>query len=342
VALKAFVTGGSGFVGRNLIAALRGAQHEVVALARSPAAAAAVEAAGAAPVSGDLTDTGILAAAMNGCALVFHAAAHVEEWGPESLFEQVNVVGTENVLAAARKAGVRRVIHVSTESVLADGAPIIAATEARPYPGAWAGPYPRTKARAEKLLLEASQADLETVAVRPRFVWGAGDTTLLPKLLHLVASGRWMWIEGGRYPTSTCHVRNLCQGLLDAAARGTPGQAYFVTDGPPLEFRSFVTRILETQGVTAPDKSLPRWVARAAARACERAWRTLRLSGMPPVTRTAVALVGQEVTVSDEKARRELGYAPVVTLEEGLREMRDLASGAAAAAASAPRGAMAH
>jgi nucleoside-diphosphate-sugar epimerase len=94
--------------------------------------------------------------------------------------------------------------------------------------------------------------------------------------------------------------------------------------------------------VTAPDKSLPRWVARAAARACERAWRTLRLSGMPPVTRTAVALVGQEVTVSDEKARRELGYAPVVTLEEGLREMRDLASGAAAAAASAPRGAMAH
>src|SRR6185436_2542944 len=115
---RAFVTGGSGFLGRNLIAALRERGYEVRALARSAAARAAVEAAGATAVAGDLDDSAALAAGMAGCAVVFHTAARVNEWGPPAEFAQVNVAGTRRVLAAARAAGVPRLVQVSTEAVL--------------------------------------------------------------------------------------------------------------------------------------------------------------------------------------------------------------------------------
>jgi nucleoside-diphosphate-sugar epimerase len=314
---RAFVTGGSGFLGKRLIAELadrRGVQ--VRALARSEASAIAVRGTGAEPVRGDLGDVAAMTEGMKDCDVVFHAAAHVKQHGKLAEFLRVNVQGTENALAAARAAGVRRFVHIGTEAALADGNPIVRADETRPYPERPAGPYPISKGLAERAVLAANRpGELETVVVRPRFIWGKGDTSVLPELLDAVRRKRFGWIEGGRYPTSTCHVANVVEGALLAAERGAPGEIYFLTDGAPVELRAFITELLATQGVAPGDREIPRWAARAAAALTS--WMK-----RPPVTRTTLALIGHEVTVDDAKARRELGYVGKMTREAGLAELR--------------------
>lgn len=308
------MTGGSGFVGRELIRALIERGVEVVALARSDAAVETVMKAGAKPVRGDLSEVDAIYGGMTGCDVVFHAAAHVKDHGKLDEFMTINVGGTKTVLGCARHAKVKRFVHISSEAVLANGRPIVRADEATPYPPDPTGPYALTKGLAERAVLEANGPDLETVVVRPRFIWGKGDTSVLPTLVDTVKRGRFGWIGGGHYLTSTCHVANVVEGALLAAERGTPGSVYFLTDGAPVEFREFITRLLATQHVDAGTREVPRWLAKTAA----------TLTGWmanPPVTKSALALVGHEVTVVDDKARRELGYAGRKSIDEGLAEM---------------------
>jgi nucleoside-diphosphate-sugar epimerase len=319
--MRVFVTGGSGFVGRSLIRALVRRGDEVLALARSDASAKTVEGLGARAVRGDLDDERALREGMTGCRSVFHSAAQVDEWGRLADFMRINVDGTARCVSAAKAAGVRRFIHVSSEAVLAGGRPIVRADESWPRPEKPAGSYPLTKGLAEARVLEANGGGLETVIVRPRFIWGAGDTSVLPKMVEAVKSGRFLWISGGRHLHSTCHIDNLVDALLLAEEKGAPGSIYFVTDGEPTEFRGFVERLLATQGVKTPNKSVPRPIAKVFAVASETVWEKLGLSGPPPATRMTVALLGEEVTVDDSKARRELGYRPKKSIDEGLKEM---------------------
>lgn len=319
---KAFVTGGSGFVGRNLIRQLRQQGIEVAALARSPSAIQRVHRLGAESVSGDLDDIEAMITGMQGCDWVFHAAAKVEEWGNPADYARINVEGTRRVVDAARSAGVARMIHVSTEAVHAGGGHLEHLDETRPRPRRPLPRYPRTKARAEEVVESANGAGLTTVIVRPTAVWGAGDTSVLPKFARAIDSGRFMWISGGHFPRATTHVRNLCEGLLLAAQHGRPGEAYFVTDGEPVQYREFLTAELATLGIAAPRRSVPRPLARLAAAVCDAIWNLLPLPGPPPVSRLVVTLFGSPVTISDAKARRELGYVGRVTREQGLAEMR--------------------
>jgi nucleoside-diphosphate-sugar epimerase len=316
MAERAFVTGGSGFIGGALIRRLVDEGHEVRALARSESSADKVRRAGAEPVEGDLGDRGSLAGAAAGCELAFHAAAEVEEWGPWEDFVRGNVQGTLNSLNGCRDAGVRRFVHVGTEAALLAGRPLVNAdetTELRPDSPAY---YPATKAMADRLVRRFE--GMETVVVRPRLVWGPGDTTVLPGLLDAVRSGRFAWIGGGRHRTSTTHVDNVVEGLLLAAREGRHGEAYFVTDGDPLVFRDFVSRLLATAGEEPGDSEIPAFVAAAVARAGEALWRALPLPGAPPLTRLAFWLTSQECTIDITKARTQLGYRPVITVEEGL------------------------
>ena len=325
--MKAFVTGGSGFVGRNLLAALVGRGDTVVALARSLAAMQTVRELGAEPQAGDLVDVAAMSAGMAGAEVVYHCAAKVEDWGDPAEFQRINVEGTAHVIEAARAAGVRRLVHVSTEAVLADGTPIHDADETRPRAARPIGLYPSSKAQAEAVALAGSRDGLDVVVVRPRFIWGKGDTAILPKIVEVMRKGQFAWIGGGRFLTSTCHVRNVCEGMLLAAERGNGGEIYFLTDGAPVEFRGFISAMAATQGVEAGTRVAPRGLIYAFAAASEFAWRTFRLKGRPMVSRTAVILTGELVTVNDAKARRELGYVGLVTREAGLAEMREQAAG---------------
>jgi nucleoside-diphosphate-sugar epimerase len=318
----AFVTGGSGFIGGRLIERLRSQGHEVRALARSASAAERVRERGAEPVDGELADTAAMRAAAEGCELAFHAAATLGDWGTREEFERGNVEGTENVIRACADAGVRRLVHVSTEAVLLAGKPLVDVDESAPLRPDSPALYSSTKARAEQAVVAANGDRLETVVVRPRFVWGLGDTTLLPVMLEMVRGGRFAWIGGGRHRTSTTHVENTVEGLLRGAERGRPGNVYFVTDGEPVVFREFVSDLLATQGVAAPSRSVPGWAAAALARAGEASWRHLPLPGRPPLTRFTYWVSSQECTIRIDKARDQLGYAPVMSIQEGLAEMR--------------------
>src|SRR5690606_37653163 len=160
-----------------------------------------------------------------------------------------------------------------------------------------------------------------TVVVRPRFVWGPDDTTLLDAMVAQVRSGRFAWIGGGRHRTATTHVDNTVEGLVLAATRGRDRGVWFVTDGDPIPFRDMVTRLLATRGVAAPDRSIPVAVAGAIAEGGERLWRAFRLPGRPPLTRFAFWIASQECTIDDTRAERELGYAPVVSRDRGLEAM---------------------
>jgi nucleoside-diphosphate-sugar epimerase len=317
----AFVTGGSGFIGGRLIEHLTADGWTVRALARSDAAAERVGARGGQAVRGDLADVSALTAGARGADVAFHAAAKVEDFGRWAEFRRVNVGGTEAALAACRAAGVRRFVHVGTEAALLRGQPLIHADERTPLALDSPVPYAATKAEAEQAVLAAAGDGLETVVVRPRFVWGPGDSTLVPAMAELVRAGRFRWIGGGRQKTSTTHVDNCIHGLRLAAERGPSGVSYFVTDGAPVVFREFVSALLATAGVRAPDQSVPVPLARAAAAGGEAAWHLLRLKGAPPLTRFAFWVASQECTLDDSRARAVLGYAPVVTREEGLRRL---------------------
>jgi nucleoside-diphosphate-sugar epimerase len=321
--MTAFVTGGSGFVGRELIAALA-RLGKVKALARSARSEASVRAAGAEPVSGDLDSIAAMQAGMAGCELVYHCAAHTEEWDTDAAFHRVNVLGTDNLLAAAKAAGVKRVVLISSEAVLADGSKLHNVDETAPYPSAPLRGYPASKGECERRVLAANGKDLQTVVLRPRYIWGRGDTANMIKIAKALEDGRFAWVDQGRYLTSTCHVANVCEGAVLAGTKGKPGEIYFITDGKPVEFRWLLTEVFKSQGLTPPTKNFPHWVASAAAGFAEGVWRLLGLKSAPFATKVAVGLMGQEVTINDAKARRELGYEGKMSVEAGLAELSKL------------------
>jgi nucleoside-diphosphate-sugar epimerase len=318
----AFVTGGSGFIGGQLIERLLAEGHTVRALARSDSAAQRVAERGAVPVEGELADVGAMRAGAEGCELAFHAAATLGDWGRREDFERGNVEGTRNALRACAEASVRRFVHVGTEAVLLAGEPLVEVDESAPLRPDSPALYSASKARAEQAVLAANRDGFETVVVRPRFVWGVGDTTLLPVMVEMVRIGRFAWIGGGRHRTSTTHVQNAVEGMMLGATRGRPGNVYFVTDGEPVVFRDFVSELLASQDVEPPSRTIPSSVARVLAGTGETAWRVLRLPGRPPLTRFAYWVSAQECTIRIDKARGELGYAPVKSVADGLAELR--------------------
>jgi nucleoside-diphosphate-sugar epimerase len=324
--MKAFVTGGSGFIGGRLIERLRADGSEVRGLARSEASAEKVRAAGAEPVRGDLDDVAAMARGAQGCDVFFHAAAALGDWGRREDFERGNVQGTRNALAAAREAGVRRFVHVGTEAALLAGQPLVNADETEPLRPDSKALYSSTKAQAEQLVRDANGEELETVVVRPRLVWGVGDTTILPQVAEGVRTGRFRWIGGGRHMTSTTHVDNTVEGLVLAARRGQPGGVYFVTDGDPVVFRDFFTDLLATQGIDPPEGEAPVAVVRVAAPVLEGVWRLLGRRKAPPITRLVYWLSALECTLDISRAKEELGYAPVTTRAQGLAAMREEAA----------------
>lgn len=321
--MHVFVTGGSGFIGRALVTRLA-TEHQVSALARSEEAAAIVRTCGASPVEADLDTIG--ARHLQGADVVVHCAALVSDWAPRGEFERVNVEGTRSVLAASREAGVRRFLHMSSDSVLFAGSDVVDVDEDTPYPVTADYPYATSKRRAEQIVRAANGPDFETVCIRPVLVWGPGDTSILPQLVDMVDRGGFVWVDRGSHRVSTTHVDNVVEGTLDAIERGRPGGVYFLTDGPSTTHREFFTQYLATVGRTVGTRSLPGGLVRGIGRVVEATWGVVRPKSRPPLTREAAATLAATITASSARAEAELGYVPI-SREAAMAALADGPSG---------------
>jgi nucleoside-diphosphate-sugar epimerase len=317
--MNVFVTGASGFVGGAATRSLVGQGHSVRAMSRSAKSDEIIANMGAEPVRCDLES--VTAANIDDADVVLHCAAFVETWGPEDAWYQGNVAGTRTVLSAARAAGAKRFIHIGTEAAIVYGQDIFDADES--YPLATDSPYPycATKAQAEQLVVAASTTDFETIVLRPRFIWGPGDTTLLPAIETMNASGGWVWLDQGRALTSTTHIDNLVHAITLALSAGEPGQAYFILDDGATTIRDIITGMAASKGIILPDRSLPRWLADRLGGVCEWCWRTFSLSGAPPLTRHAAMVMSRNCVLIGNKAKEALGYTPVIAVTEGLQKL---------------------
>lgn len=319
--MRIFVTGASGFVGGAAAKHFAEQGHDVRAMSRSEKSDAKIRALGATPVRCDLED--VTAAHIGDAEAIVHCAAFVEQWGPIDAWKRFNIDGADRMLKAATEAGAKRFVHISTESVLWRGQHLRGVDET--YPRAPNSPYPYswTKARAEELVEQANAPAFQTIILRPRFIWGPGDTTLLPVIKQMAASGQWQWINNGQNKTSTTHIANLVHAIELALIKGNGGQAYFILDDGVRTMKEIISAIAATQNVTLPDRSVPSWLADTVAGVMETTWRTLNLKG-EPLTRFAAMIMSRDSVLIDAKARREMGYAPVISVEEGLRQLKVL------------------
>lgn len=320
--MNIFISGASGFVGGSAARRLVVEGHTVRAMSRSERSDALIRALGAEPVRCSLDD--VSAEHLAGCDIAVHSAAYVEPWGEPDAWDKANVGGTQRMLLAARRAGVRRFIHIGTEAALVHGQDLINADETYPLAFGSSYPYCRTKALAEQAVRDANDlaGGFATIVLRPRMIWGPGDATLLPILLKMAASGQWMWIDHGRALTSTTYIDNLVDAIVLALDKGRPGEAYFILDEGTRSLHEMVSAMAGVAGVRLPEKSMPYWLAASIAWLCEAAWRTFRLRGEPPLTRHAAMVMARECTLRGDKAKQELGYAPRVSVAQGLAALR--------------------
>lgn len=307
--MKALVTGASGFLGNALARRLKAR-----GFSRS-------EAAGVEWVKGDVADAGAVRSAVKGCDVVFHTAARVGLWGSYEDFRRANVEGTRNVIEACREAGVRRLVFTGSPSVVFDGGDVEGIDERAPYASSYDSFYSRTKALSEELVLTA--AGVETVSLRPHLIWGPGDRHIAPRLIERAKRGKLRRIAGKDCLVDTTYIDDCVEAhVLAASAPGAGGKAYFISQGDPRPLWSIINGILDAAGLPPVTRSVPYPAAVAAAWVLEAVWKAAGLRGEPPLTRFLVKQLSTAHWFDISAARRDLGYAPKVSIEEGLQRLK--------------------
>lgn len=324
--MKALVTGGGGFLGHAIVRGLLKRGDAVRSFSRH--SYEYLKAAGVEQHNGDLADPSSVAAAVEGRDVVFHVAAKPGIWGDYAEYHRANVVGTQNVIAACRRHSVRRLVYTSSPSVVFDGRDMQGVDESVPYPASYEAHYPRTKAMAEQLVRAANDAQLATVSLRPHLIWGPGDNHLLPRLVARARAGQLARIGSRPNLIDTVHVDNAADAHLLAAERLAPGspvagRVYFISQGEPVPMWEMVTRLLAAAGAPPVTRTVPVWLALALAAVFETTHRISGKAGEPRLTRFVVHEMSTAHWFDISAARRDLGYAPRISIAEGLELLRN-------------------
>jgi 2-alkyl-3-oxoalkanoate reductase len=322
--MNALVTGGGGFLGSAIIRRLRERGECVHSLARGHYPR--LDALGVTQHQGDIADTLAVARAAAGCDLVFHVAAKAGVGGCTRDYHRANVLGTANVLTACRHHGITRLVYTSSPSVVFNGRDMAGVDESTPYPSHYEAAYPRTKAIAERMVLSANGAALATVSLRPHLIWGPGDNHLIPRLLARARAGRLRRIGTESKLIDSVYIDNAADAHLLAADRLAPGspiagKTYFISQGEPVPLWDLVNRILHAAGLGPVTRSAPAGPAYAVGWLLEAIYALLRWNSEPPLTRFVVRELMTAHWFDLRAARRDLGYEPKISLDEGLRRL---------------------
>lgn len=329
--MKAAVTGATGFVGGKLVEKLVEKGFEVRTLARTTSDISKLESLGVEIVYGDLCSPESLKDFPSGCDYVFHIAAFVSDWGKKEDFFIQNVEATKTLLDASIKHGIKRFIHMSSSTVIWKSTffeihNLKNVDESYPYPKKYNDYYNQTKSIAEKMVIEYNGKDnLETVAIRPSNIWGAGDTVILPRVAMAALKGFLVNMGTNEKIVSPCNINNLVQGVMLAAkSENAPGNIYFINDGEKMDNRTFVKDELASIGILwSPKITIPYKFGYSIAFFMEMIFKLFKSTKPPVLTRFAVSALSGSRTYSIKKAEDQLGYKPSFSYEQGMKELKE-------------------
>ena len=335
--MKALVTGGGGFLGGAVVKQLLAAGWEVTSLSRQYYAK--LEDLGVSQVQGDVADADAVTAAVKGCDCVFHVAAKAGVWGAWDDYYRCNVIGTQNVIQACLAAGVPKLVHTSSPSVVFNGQDMTGVDESVPYPDHFEAFYPHTKALAEQAVLAANSENLATVALRPHLIWGPEDNHLVPRIIERGGKGQLRRIGRRNCLVDTTYIDDAARAHLMAAERLAPGQppagrAYFISQGEPVPVWDMVNHILAAADLPPVNRTIPAGLAVFAGALLEKVYRLLRRQDEPRLTRFVAHELSTAHWFNISAARRDFGYQPQTSLQDGLATLRSWLQGCRATESS--------
>lgn len=322
--MRVLVTGASGFLGRAICAQLVAQGHGVRGFQRT--AHPLLEHLGVDQRSGDLGDLGALMDASEDVDAVIHSASMLSIWPPLDAIYDTNVRGTDHVLAACELNGVRKLVYTSSPSVVHAGRSLEGVDESTPYAKKFSSAYAHTKAMAEQRVLEANGPEIATVALRPQFIWGPGDVNLMPRVVARARAGRLRLVGDGHQRVDTVYVDNAAHAhllALDKLAIGSPvaGKAYFISQGEPVTHEHLINAWLLASGMPPETRHISPRLARALGVVLETLYRAFGATSEPAVTRFIAEQMSTSHWFNIDAARRDLGYAPQVSITEGLHRL---------------------
>lgn len=312
--MQILVTGGTGFLGQHLARALLANGHHVHLMGRNFAGASSLLADGAIPIVADLRDRTNVSAACSGIEVVYHVGALSAPWGKRSDFYAINVDGTQAVIEGCHKHGIRRLIYVSSPSVVFDGRDQLNVPENVPYPRHFTSVYSLTKKLGEDMVNASS---METVILRPKAIFGPGDTTLLPRLISAARQKRLPQIGDGHNLVDLTYVENVVHALLLASdAQAAVGKTYTITNDEHIPLWDVIRNVLHRLNLPADLRTVPLSMALAAASFME--MRAALTGKEPMLTRYSALILARTQTYDIRAARHDLGYTARVSVADGI------------------------
>jgi nucleoside-diphosphate-sugar epimerase len=319
---KALVTGGGGFLGGAIVRLLQLRGEDVRSFSRS--VYAELETLGVEQIQGDISDQHAVEQAVKGMDLVFHVAAKPGIWGDYSEYYQTNVIGTGNVISACLKHRVARLVYTSSPSVVFNGTDMEGIDESAPYPARFHAHYPETKALAEQMVVKSAGDGLASIILRPHLIWGPRDKHFVPRIIE--RAKRLVKVGDGRNLVDTIYIDNAAEAHLMAADRleSNPelsGKIYFISQDEPMPAWDIINGILKAAGLEPIRRSIPHKMAWVIGAMLECVYKTFKLKGEPQMTRFLADELATAHWFDISAAKKDLGYAPRVSTEEGLRRL---------------------
>ena len=320
--MRLFVTGASGFVGKSLLEDLLKEGHEVYGLVREERMAEFPKERKAKPVIGDLFAVKHFKNKLYGMDAVIHLGARIKFVGGLDDFYAINVAATSDLIHSAIEEGVKKFIYVSAAAIVLDGNSLIDITEEYRPGKMIRSNYLKSKLLAEDKILKRRK-EIQVIILRPPVIWGP-DMRIMEAFKSTIRKMGFPTIGDINHHLATCHVKNLNAAILQSLKSKNGEGIYLISDGEKVQTKKFMSELIEGYGMEMGNMHMPKKTALLMAGFLEFIWKVFHIQHELPITTLIVHLMGTEFTINDTKARKELGYRNVISIEQGLRQLQDV------------------